>query len=282
MWKVPHKISSWSDHFLTFFSPSCLLLTKGKACLMMSPMNTFFCVKETIPPGIGFSLFSSGHLIWLSSIALVTVLAALLYRKSSDKTRFIIRLVISILLLADEAVKQILLFSSGQFNWSYLPLHLCSINIFIVLIHVITGSRYVAEALFALCLPAAAAALLFCSWTTLPLFNLMVIHSFTVHALLFMYPVLLLAGGLRPDVKRLVRIIPFLAIVLIVIQIINVGLGTSFFFINGAGEGNPLSLLEDVFGRPWYLIPAFFLVVILWCVMYSVSAFAFRIKGKKG
>lgn len=249
---------------------------------MMSPMNTFFCVKETIPPGIGFSLFSSGHLIWLSSIALVTVLAALLYRKSSDKTRFIIRLVISILLLADEAVKQILLFSSGQFNWSYLPLHLCSINIFIVLIHVITGSRYVAEALFALCLPAAAAALLFCSWTTLPLFNLMVIHSFTVHALLFMYPVLLLAGGLRPDVKRLVRIIPFLAIVLIVIQIINVGLGTSFFFINGAGEGNPLSLLEDVFGRPWYLIPAFFLVVILWCVMYSVSAFAFRIKGKKG
>ena len=139
------------------------------------------------------------------SIALVTVLAALLYRKSSDKTRFIIRLVISILLLADEAVKQILLFSTGQFNWDYLPLHLCSINIFIVLIHVITGSRYVAEALFALCLPAAAAALLFCSWTMLPLLNLMTIHSFTVHALLFMYPVLLLAGGFRPDVKKLVR-----------------------------------------------------------------------------
>ena len=146
----------------------------------------------------------------------------------------------------------------------------------------ITGSRYVAEALFALCLPAAAAALLFCSWTMLPLLNLMTIHSFTVHALLFMYPVLLLAGGFRPDVKKLVRIIPFLAIVLIVIQIINVSLGTSFFFINGAGEGNPLSLLEDVFGRPWYLIPAFFLVVILWCVMYSVSAFAFRRKEKKG
>ena len=82
-------------------------------------------------------------------------------------------------------------------------------------------------------------------------------------------------------VKKLVRIIPFLAIVLIVIQIINVSLGTSFFFINGAGEGNPLSLLEDTFGRPWYLIPAFFFVVILWCVMYSVSAFAFRRKEKK-
>ena len=129
---------------------------------------------------------------------------------------------------------------------------------------------------------AAAAALLFCSWTMLPLLNLMTIHSFTVHALLFMYPVMLLAGGFRPDVKKLVRIIPFLAIVLIVIQIINVSLGTSFFFINGAGEGNPLSLLEDTFGRPWYLIPAFFLVVLLWCVMYSVSAFAFRRKGKKG
>ena len=179
---------------------------------MMSPMNTFFCVKETIPPGMGFSLFSSGHLIWLASIALVTVLAALLYRKSSDKTRFIIRLVISILLLADEAVKQILLFSTGQFNWDYLPLHLCSINIFIVLIHVITGSRYVAEALFALCLPAAAAALLFCSWTMLPLLNLMTIHSFTVHALLFMYPVMLLAGGFRPDVKKLVRIIPLMSV----------------------------------------------------------------------
>ncbi len=246
---------------------------------MMMPMNTFFCVKETIPPEMGFSLFSAGHLIWLAAIALVTVMTALLYRKSSDKTRFIIRLVISLLLLIDEAVKQILLFATGQFSWDYLPLHLCSINIFIVLIHVITCSRYVAEALFALCLPAAAAALLFCSWTMLPLCNLMVIHSFTVHALLFMYPVLLLAGGLRPDARRLVRIIPFLAIVLIIIQIINVNLGTSFFFINGAGEGNPLSLLEDVFTRPWYLVPAFFLVVLLWCVMYSVSAFAFRKKG---
>lgn len=246
---------------------------------MMMPMNTFFCVKETIPPEMGFSLFSAGHLIWLAAIALVTVMTALLYRKSSDKTRFIIRLVISLLLLADEAVKQIFLFATGQFSWDYLPLHLCSINIFIVLIHVITCSRYVAEALFALCLPAAAAALLFCSWTMLPLCNLMVIHSFTVHALLFMYPVLLLAGGLRPDARRLVRIIPFLAIVLIIIQIINVNLGTSFFFINGAGEGNPLSLLEDVFTRPWYLVPAFFLVVLLWCVMYSVFAFAFRKKG---
>lgn len=246
---------------------------------MMMPMNTFFCVKETIPPEMGFSLFSAGHLIWLAAIALVTVMTALLYRKSSDKTRFIIRLVISLLLLIDEAVKQIFLFATGQFSWDYLPLHLCSVNIFIVLIHVITGSRYVAESLFALCLPAAAAALLFCSWTMLPLCNLMVIHSFTVHALLFMYPVLLLAGGLRPDAKRLVRIIPFLAIVLIIIQIINVNLGTSFFFINGAGEGNPLSLLEDVFTCPWYLVPAFFLVVLLWCVMYSVSAFAFRKKG---
>ena len=126
---------------------------------MMMPMNTFFCVKETIPPGVGFSLFSAGHLIWLASTVLVTVMTALLYRKSGDKTRFIIRLVISLLLLADEAVKQILLFATGQFGWDYLPLHLCSINIFIVLIHVITGSRYVAEALFALCLPAAAAAL---------------------------------------------------------------------------------------------------------------------------
>lgn len=248
---------------------------------MMSPMNTFFCVKETIPQGMGFSLFSSGHLIWLASIALVTVLAALLYRKSSDKTRFIIRLVISILLLADEAVKQILLFSTGQFNWDYLPLHLCSINIFIVLIHVITGSRYVAEALFALCLPAAAAALLFCSWTMLPLLNLMTIHSFTVHALLFMYPVLLLAGGFRPDVKKLVRIIPFLAIVLIVIQIINVSLGTSFFFINGAGEGNPLSLLEDTFGRPWYLVPSILLVILLWAGMYSLSSFVCRRKKRE-
>lgn len=249
---------------------------------MMMPMNTFFCVKETIPPGVGFSLFSAGHLIWLASIALVTVMTALLYRKSSDKTRFIIRFVISLLLLIDEAVKQILLFSTGQFNWDYLPLHLCSINIFIVLIHVITGSRYVAEALFSLCLPAAAAALLFCSWTMLPLCNLMVIHSFTVHALLLMYPVLLLAGGFHPDVRRLVCIIPFLIAVLIVIQIININLGTSFFFINGAGEGNPLSLLEDIFTRPWYLVPAFFLVVLLWCVMYSVAAFTVRRKGKKG
>ena len=90
--------------------------------------------------------------------------------------------------------------SAGQWNWSYLPLHLCSINVFVCLYNTLTDRSWCKEELYALCIPGAALALLCPSWRDVPgWFTLINLHSVSIHALLVLYPVLLVAGRCWPS-----------------------------------------------------------------------------------
>ena len=90
----------------------------------------------------------------------------------------------------------------GNFNWDYLPLHLCSINIFLIALHAWKPSRLLDNFLYFICIPAATAALLFPTWTSLPAANFMFWHSTSVHILLAAYPIMLFSGGdIRPSVR---------------------------------------------------------------------------------
>lgn len=165
-------------------------------------MNFFLDTVDTAPEGIGFSLFNSLHCMWLVVFLAVTLLSCIHYRGLSDKGRKLWRIVIAGLTIADELFKQIVLIASGNWLPEYLPLHLCSINIFVVGYHAIKGGHLIGNFLYTVCIPGAMAALLFPSWTELPVLNFMHLHSFTVHILLAMYPIVLTAAGdIKPDVK---------------------------------------------------------------------------------
>ena len=92
----------------------------------------------------------------------------------------------------------------GNYRANYLPLHMCSINIFLIALHALRPTRLVDNFLYAVCIPAALAALLFPTWVSLPPANFMHLHSFTVHILLATYPIMLTAGrDIRPQAKYL-------------------------------------------------------------------------------
>lgn len=139
------------------------------------------------------------------TLALYISFAALsckLYKAADEKKRAQLRGLFAVLLLADEAFKQIGLQIGGNFNWDYLPLHLCSINIFLIVLHAWKPSRLLDNFLYFICIPAATAALLFPTWTSLPAANFMFWHSTSVHILLAAYPIMLFSGGdIRPSVS---------------------------------------------------------------------------------
>jgi len=60
----------------------------------------------------------------------------------------------------DEAALLLGMELTGQWNWSYLPLHLCSINVFVCLYNTLTDRNWCKEELYALCIPGAMLALL--------------------------------------------------------------------------------------------------------------------------
>lgn len=107
----------------------------------LDQVEHFWDTVDTIGEGFGFSLFGARHLVTLALYIGFAALSCKLYKAADEKKRAQLRGLFAVLLLADEAFKQIGLRIGGNFNWDYLPLHLCSINIFLIALHAWKPSR---------------------------------------------------------------------------------------------------------------------------------------------
>ena len=226
---------------------------------------------------IGFKLFGLEHILWNVVMGIMIILVAWFYKKADINKRKIYRYVVAGLLVLDEIIKIICLVYNGRYSVSYLPLHLCSIGIFISLWHSLKPNKFNFELIYCLQIPGAVIAMLMPTWTCLPFLNLMSIHSFTVHALLILYGVLLLVGKeQKHTLKGFIGAVAFILIYAIPIAIINTKFNTNFLFINHTNENPFLILLEGIF--KYHQIGILLSVAILWSIMYM----PFYIKkGKK-
>lgn len=172
-------------------------------------MTYFWETVDTIASGLGWPHFGPFH---LAVLAVFLLLGAVLCRgycgMDTDKRRRWRRMV-ALLLVADELFKDFGLLYGGNFSLDYLPLHLCSINIFLIALHAWRRPKLLDTFLYFVCLPAACAALLFPTWASLPPLNFMVFHSFTVHFLLALYPLALtLRGDMDPQPRAFRAALP--------------------------------------------------------------------------
>ena len=231
-------------------------------------MQYFFETTDTIESGLGFSLFDSLHLGWIAFFLAAIVVNCFLYRRFSGRGRMLWRKIVAWLLIADELFKMAILIGSGNYGVGYLPLHLCSINIFMIAIHAYKPSTIIDNFLYTVCIPGAIAAMLFPTWTSLPLGNGMHLHSFTVHTLLALYPIVLSVNGdIRPDIRKLPKSLGLLVLMAIPIYGVNLLLDTNFMFLMSADPGNPLYFFETLWGSHLLGFPVIIVGVLL--VMYG-------------
>lgn len=235
-------------------------------------MEYFWDTAHTVPPGVGFPLFSFGHLCWLFAAALLSVFLWRLYGSWGREGRTRCLHILAGLLLADELFKDISTLCTGRFSPEFLPLHLCSINIFVILADAVRPRDSLREVLYAVCLPGAFFALLTPGWSYLPLCNALCIHSFTAHILLFLYPLLVVREGFQPQFSRLLKLLPWFLPALAAAWLCNRLWGTNFMFLNYAGQGNPLSWFEARLGTPGYLLGIPILCALCWAILYGVPA----------
>ena len=230
-------------------------------------MKYFFESSGSIEEGHGFSHFSPLHIGWLIAFVVIVVAVSLLYRRCGEQGRRRFRFTISALILLDEILKIVVLVAFGNYTKNYLPLHLCSINIFVIAIHVFKPFKTLDNFLYCICVPAGILALLFPTWTKLPFANFMHWHSFTVHILLALYPLMLvIAGEIKPRVKYLWRSLLLLLCMATFVYIFNLIADTNYMFLMEAEEGNPLYLFEQMWGNHLLGIPV--ILVPLMAVLY--------------
>lgn len=236
----------------------------GEVVIMM---QYFFDTVETIPDGQGFALFGVTHLASLGLFVVLAAAACLWYRRQSAARRKNTLRLLAALLLLDELFKHACLLIGGNWMVDYLPLHLCSINIFLIAVYVFRPSHALANFLYAACLPGALAALLTPTWQTLPVGNFMYLHSTSVHYLLALFPLLLLTSGeLRRDWRTIPKSLALLCALAVPIGILDAALGVNFMFLNWAPEGTPLVWFETHWGSHLLGFPVLLTAVL--AVMY--------------
>lgn len=227
-------------------------------------MQYFLDTTGTIPSGVGWSHFGSLHFIWLAFFLIVLAANCFLYRHLGEKGRRNWRIVIAVLLVADELFKVVMLLIGGRYTPDYLPLHLCSINIFLIAFHAWKPSKLLGGYLYTIAIPATLAALLFPTWTSLPIGNFMHLHSFTVHILLALYPlVLVMSGEIVPKAKDIPKYLLLLAAMAVPIYGVNLWADTNFMFLMSADPGNPLYLFEQMWGNHLYGFPVLIAAILL-------------------
>lgn len=200
-----------------------------------------------------YPLYGKIHRIELALSLLFIVGVALWYKRSGAKLRRKILVGVTGLLLLDEAALLLGMALTGQWNWSYLPLHLCSINVFVCLYNTLFDQNWCKEELYALCIPGAALALLCPSWLDVPSWwTLINLHSISIHALLVLYPVLLVVGGYRPSVRRVPQVLAFLFGSALPIYFLNKPLCTNFYFLNNPYGNVITTAFTNLLGEKYY------------------------------
>lgn len=242
----------------------------------------FLDTVETIKDGLGFKIFGKTHLLWLAAFVITALTACVIYRKLSPQKRNVMRITTAALIIADELFKVVCLLIGKRYNAGYMPLHLCSINIFLIAFHIFKKSKTVENFLYLFCIPAAIIALLTPSWTALPPANFMHIHSFTVHVLLCVYPLMLTVGGdIKPDIKTVPKCLVLLLCMAILIVGVNFLFDTNFMFLMRTDGIAFLEIFKTKLGSHLWAFPILLPIVIFVMLLPIYLSNAFKSKNKR-
>ncbi|URN96331.1 MAG: YwaF family protein [Candidatus Pristimantibacillus lignocellulolyticus] len=219
----------------------------------------------------GFEVFDYVHLNWLIAIVIISILITFIYTRCSPLQRDWMRKGIGYTLLIAEICKVIVVLATGRNLLYYLPIHLCGLAIFLVLLHAYRKSTMIAEILFSLTMPSAFIALLFPGWANDPVMSFLHIHSFVYHALILTYPIMLLATGeMKPRIRRLWKVILFLIITIPPVYLFNKIYETNYMFLNWPIANSPLMSIQQFFGESRYILGLVVVLLAVWIIQYSL------------
>ncbi len=228
-------------------------------------MEYFWSEENDIPEGLGFSLFGKEHLMFMAVSILLVFLWVFFYKRAGDKRRTFL-IITALLLPALELWKILFLISVNRFGMGHLPLHFCSMAIYLYPAYAMMQKGRIKEVLGDFCccvlLPAGLAAVIFPDWTMYPIMSFMSISSFIWHTLQTALPLcILFTEEVCADKKSFVYCVIILIIPAGFMYVFDVVFHCNYWFLLYPVPG-PLEMIYKTFGTAMYL-PALSGMVLL-------------------
>lgn len=232
-------------------------------------MDQFFTKEFSGGP---FVLFSVQHIIAIFFILLVNV-SFLYFRKHPDEAfqrnfRRRFRVSLAVMLLINEAGWHMWNLVTGQWTiQTMLPLHLCSVLVFLSAYMLLTGSYKIYEVAYFLGIGGALQAILtpdlgMYAFPHFRYFQVFLSHGGIVTAAVFMTVV----EGYRPTWKSLGRTIIYMNLYMLAVGTINWLIGSNYLFI--AHKPETASMIDLLGPWPWYILALEGIGLVLFTLLY--------------
>lgn len=203
-------------------------------------MAQLFCFSDDLPPDCGFPLFGGFHLTMLALIFALCLNIGWISRSIPGLSGGLSRC-----MALSELVRLLILAKIGHLTVNVLPLHLCSLAVWLCVIYAVRPVQWVGQVLYTLCLPGAIAALLFPDWTAYPPYSYFCLHAFAVHTAAVLFILLeLQCGQIRPSWHLIYQPVLFLAVLVPILSGFNHIFHTNYLFLSEPSRGSPLVLFS--------------------------------------
>jgi len=218
--------------------------------------------------GDPFILFGTAHLTALGIIVVINILAVFWGRKASDESRKRFRWALAGLLIMDEFLWHLWNFTTGQWTLqTMLPLHLCSVFVFLSAYMLVTKSYTIYEYAYFLGIAGASQALLtpdagIYGFPHFRAFQVMISHGSIITAAVFMT----LVEGYRPTWQSLKRVLIGGNLYMAVIFVFNLLIGSNYLFI--AHKPATASLMDVLPPWPIYIVFIELIGVVVSLLLY--------------
>jgi len=229
-------------------------------------MEEYFSLVYDGPP---FVLFGRAHLIALVIITLCC-LSFFYFRKLwGERERKVIRWVLAIAIVVNESALHVWSAYWGIWNiQTLLPLHLCSLTIWLSSYMLVTGNYTIYEMVYFLGLGGAMQAVLTpadAAAYNFPHFRLL--QTFIAHGLLINIAVYMtVVEGFRPTLGSFKRIFIWTNVYMVIIFFVNRAIGSNYLFV--ANKPDFPTLLNMLAPWPWYILELEVLGFAIFFVLY--------------
>lgn len=245
-------------------------------------MDQFF-TKEF--DGGPFVLFSTQHLIAIALIALVNLTILYISRQPNqdlkDRFKRWFPKTLAILLLVNESLWHIWNLVTGQWTiQTMLPLHLCSVFVFLSAYMLLSKNYRVYEFAYFLGIGGAIQPILtpdlgIYAFPHFRYYQVFLSHGGIVTAALYMT----LIEGYRPTWSSLGKTILYMNIYMVIVGAINALIGSNYLFI--AHKPETASLIDVLGPWPWYILVLEGIGLVLFTLLYVPYAISDFIRSKR-
>jgi len=227
-------------------------------------MSQFFAKDWT---GAPFVLFGPPHVIALIIVALVN-LSVVLLRRISSRDRRVFRYTLAVILVVNETAWHLWNYFTGQWTiQTMLPLHLCSVMVWVSAFMLWTGNYRLYEFIYFLGIGAATQALLTpdagrYGFPHFRAFQTIISHGSIVVAAIYMTVV----EGFRPYPRSLARLFVAGNLYMVFVGLVNWLIGSNYLFI--ARKPDTASLIDVLGPWPWYVLSLEVIAAVLCLLLY--------------